>query len=96
MTTAAVQASKNAFIVFHLAGLAECENNMMPGYAWYKDADRHDSSSLTGALHVFRDGKLMISPGLLLNEWLWLATNSTSQTGWTLTLSASITRAGIW
>jgi hypothetical protein len=25
---------------------------------------------------------------LLLNEWLWLATNSTSQTGWTLTLSA--------
>jgi hypothetical protein len=37
-----------------------------------------------------------LSPGLLLNEWLWLATNSTSQTGWTLTLSASITRAGIW
>jgi len=27
-----------------------------------------------------------VSPGLLLNEWLWLATNSTSQTGWTLTL----------
>jgi hypothetical protein len=33
MTTAAAQANKNAFIVFHLAALAECENNMMAGYA---------------------------------------------------------------
>src|SRR6516165_10572704 len=37
-----------------------------------------------------------LSPGSLLNEWLCLATNSTSQTGWALTLPASITRAGIW
>jgi len=50
---AAAQANKNAFIVFHLAGLAECENNMMPGYAWYKDADRHDGSSLTGPYAPF-------------------------------------------
>src|SRR5229473_2525823 len=57
MTTAAAQANKNAFIVFHLAGLPECENNMMPGYAWYKDADRHDSSSLTGPYAVFVTGK---------------------------------------
>jgi hypothetical protein len=52
MTMAAAQASKKAFIVFHLAGLAECESNMMPGYVWYKDADRHDGSSLT-APYVF-------------------------------------------
>jgi hypothetical protein len=57
MTTAAAQANKNAFIVFHLAGLAECENDMMPGYAGYKDADRHDGSSLTGPYALFRDGK---------------------------------------
>jgi hypothetical protein len=57
MTTAAAQASKNAFIVFHLAGLAECENNMMPGYASYKDADRHDGSSLTGPYAFFATGK---------------------------------------
>jgi hypothetical protein len=54
---AAAQANKNAFIVFHLAGLAECENNMMPGYAWYKDADRHDGSSLTGHYAFFAIGK---------------------------------------
>jgi hypothetical protein len=57
MTTAAAQASKNAFIVFHLAGLAECENNMMPGYARYKHADRHDGSSLTGPYAFFATGK---------------------------------------
>jgi hypothetical protein len=57
MTTAAAQANKNAFIVFHLAGLAECENNMMPGYAWYKDADRHDGSSLAGPYVFFATGK---------------------------------------
>ena len=52
-TMAAAQASKNAFIVFHLAGLAECESNMMPGYVWYKDADRHDGSPLTGPYVFF-------------------------------------------
>jgi hypothetical protein len=57
MTTAAAQANQNAFIVFHLAGLAECESNMMPGYAWYKDADRHDGSSLTGPYAFFATGK---------------------------------------
>jgi hypothetical protein len=41
MTMAAAQASKKAFIVFHLAGLSERENDMVPGYVWYKDADRH-------------------------------------------------------
>jgi hypothetical protein len=57
MTTAAAQANKNAFIAFHLAGLAECENNMMPGYALYKDADRHDKQFADRALGGFRDGK---------------------------------------
>ena len=56
MTMAAAQASKKAFIVFHLAGLAECESNMMPGYLWYKDADRHDGSSLTGPYVFFAMG----------------------------------------
>jgi hypothetical protein len=62
MTTAAVQASKKAFIVFHLAGSAECEDNMMPGYAWYKDADRHDSSSLTGPSAFFATRKHAYNP----------------------------------
>ena len=53
MTMAAAQASKKAFTVFHLAGLAECESNMMPGYVWYKDADRHDGSSLIGPYVFF-------------------------------------------
>src|SRR5258707_7430902 len=54
---AAAQASKKAFIVFHLAGLAERESNMMPGYVWYKDADRHDGSSLTGPYVFFATGR---------------------------------------
>ena len=53
MTMAAAQASKKALIVFHLAGLAKCESNMMPGYVWYKDADRHDGSLLTGPYVFF-------------------------------------------
>jgi hypothetical protein len=53
MTMAAAQASKKAFIVFHLVGFAECESNMMPGYAWYKDANRHGGSSLTGPYAFF-------------------------------------------
>ena len=52
-TMAAAQASKKAFIVFHLVGLAERKSNMMPGYVWYKDADRHDGSSLTGPYVFF-------------------------------------------
>lgn len=63
MTMAAAQASKKAFIVFHLAGLAECESNMMPGYLWYKDADRHDGSSLTGP-YVFFAMKRIVFPTL--------------------------------
>jgi hypothetical protein len=56
-TMAAAQASKNAFIVFHLAGLAERESNMMPGYVWHKDADRHDGSSLIGPCVFFAMGR---------------------------------------
>src|SRR5260221_3815119 len=54
---AAAQASKKAFIVFHLVGLAECESDMMPGYVWYKDADRHDGSWLTGPYVFFATGR---------------------------------------
>jgi hypothetical protein len=57
MTMAAAQASKKAFIVFHLVGFAECESNMMPGYAWYKDANRHGGSSLTGPYAFFATRK---------------------------------------
>src|ERR1700730_988305 len=56
-TMAAAQASKKAFIVFHLVGLAERKSNMMPGYVWYKDADRHDGSSLTGPYVFFATGR---------------------------------------
>jgi hypothetical protein len=65
MTMAAAQASKKAFIVFHLAGLAECESNMMPGYVLYKVADRHDGSSPTGPYVFFateRYGDTIQSP----------------------------------
>lgn len=57
MTMAAAQAGKKAFIVFHLAGLAKCESNMMPGYVWYNGADRHDGSSLTGPYVFFAMGR---------------------------------------
>jgi len=56
-TMAAAQASKKAFIVFHLVGLAERKSNMMPGYVWYKDADRHDGSSLTEPYVFFATGR---------------------------------------
>ena len=62
---AAAQANKNAFIVFHLAGLAKSESNMMPRYVWYKDADRHDGSPLTGPYVFFateRYGDTIQSP----------------------------------
>ena len=55
-TMAAAQANKNTFIVFHLAGLAARENNMMPENAWYKDVDRHEGSSLTGCYVFFAAG----------------------------------------
>lgn len=64
MTMAAAQASKKAFIVFHLAGLSECENNMMPGYARYKDADRHGGSSLTGPYVFFATDRPMVEDGV--------------------------------